>query len=229
VAVLLAVWRRRQRLAAVFFALIVVVFAYTTVTNVIERPDGIKIGGFFIAMIILTSGVSRIWRSNELRVGAIVLDPTAERFISEANHGSIHLLPNGPDGWDPNDYPAIVERHRKVNRVASNDHMLILEIRVSDASEFAPDLEVHGYEVHGQQVLRASSASIANAIAALLLYLRDRTGKLPHAYFGWTEGHPLLELVRYVLLGQGDLAPITHEVLRHAEKDRARRPVIHVS
>jgi hypothetical protein len=229
VAVLLATWHRHRGIAAVFFGLIVVVFAYTTVANVIERPDGIKIGVFFIAMIILTSVVSRISRTTELRVSRIVLDPEAERFIQEASQGGFHILPISPTSWDPSEYGTIVQRHRTTNRVAADDHVLILEILIHDASEFAPALEVHGHEVNGHRVLRATSASIANAIAAFLMYLRDRTGTIPHAYFGWTEAPPLPELIRYVLLGQGDLAPITHEVLRHAEKDLARRPVIHVS
>jgi hypothetical protein len=228
-AVTLAVWGRHRHKAGVFFGMVVLVFAYTTVVNIIERPDGVKIGAFFILMIVLTSVISRIWRTTELRVGAIVLDAEAERFIQEAGQGELHIIPNGPDSWHPSEYARLVERHRKDNRVTDEDHVLILEILISDASEFAPALEVRGELVNGERVLRASSASIANAIAAFLIYLRDRTGIVPHAYFSWTEGRPLPALLRYVLLGQGDLAPITHEVLRHAEKNRARRPVIHVS
>jgi preprotein translocase subunit SecG len=50
------------------FLLIALVFAYTTIVNVIERPEGIKIASFFIGTIILTSLVSRVLRSTELRV-----------------------------------------------------------------------------------------------------------------------------------------------------------------
>ena len=47
----------------------------------------------------------------------------------------------------------------------------------------------------------------------LLLYLQDKTGKTPHCYFGWTEGNLIVYLFRFLLFGEGDTAPVTHEVL----------------
>src|SRR6478735_4635281 len=47
VAVTLAVRRQRRRGQTLFFAVVTLVFAYTTVSNVIERPDGIKIAACF--------------------------------------------------------------------------------------------------------------------------------------------------------------------------------------
>src|SRR5262249_39599810 len=77
---------------------------------------------------------------------------------------------------------------------APDERVLFLEIERADVSDFGGPLYVRGAKVDSHQVRRASSASVRNAIAALLIYLRDATGQLPHAYFGCTEGNPMFSL-----------------------------------
>jgi hypothetical protein len=228
VAVTLAVWHGSARRAAIAFGVIALVFGYTTVANVLERPEGVKIASLFIAAIVVTSLVSRIVRSTELRVQSVELDATAARFVQEASRGTIRLIAHEPDERSAAEYRRKEEEQRASNSIPAGEPVLFLEVIVSDSSEFAPVLTVRGEEVAGYRVLRAESASVPNAIAAFLLYLRDRTDQIPHAYFGWTEGRPLTELLRYLLFGEGDIAPVTHEVLRKAEPDPAMRPAIHV-
>ena len=119
------------------------------------------------------------------------------------------------------------KEQREDNHIPKDDPILFLEIDIGDASEFSDELCVRGVEVNGYRVLRGESAAVPNAIAALLLYLRDTTGKIPHAYFGWSEGNPLTYLLKYLIFGEGETAPVTREVLRQAEPDPERRPAIH--
>ena len=77
-----------------------------------------------------------------------------------------------------------------------------------------------GVQVGRYRSLRAQSATVPNAIAAFLLFVQNVTGKQPHIYFEWGEGHPLGHLMRYLLVGEGDIAPLTHEILRQAERSQ---------
>lgn len=52
--------------------------------------------------------------------------------------------------------------------------------------------------------------------------------RISHFQFGWTAGNPVQYLLRFLLCGEGDIAPVTSEILRRAESNPARRPSVHV-
>ena len=228
-AVTLTAWRGGRTLGTVLFGIITVVFVYALASNVYERPDGITIALFFIATIIIISLVSRVQRSTELRQERIDVDETAQRFIEEAaERGDIHLVAHRRRNGTKEEYARKEREQREDNHIPPGVPILFLEVQVEDASEFTDVLEVRGVEVGDHQVLRSVSSVVPNAIAAFLLHLRDTTGKTPHCYFGWTEGNPIVYLIRFILFGEGDTAPVTHEVLREAEPDPGKRQAIHV-
>jgi hypothetical protein len=227
-AVTLSSLRGGSRVWTLAFGLVTVVFIYALVANEIQRPDGLIISSFFIAAMIFTSLVSRVYRSLELRQERIDLDEMAQRLIEEASHrGEIHIVANRRQAGDEREY-RLKEEQREDNHIPEDVPILFLEIDVEDPSEFEDVLEVRGVNVGSHKVLRAVSSVVPNAIAALLLHLRDTTGRTPHCYFGWTEGNPIVYLLRFLLFGEGDTAPVTHEVLREAEPDARRRPAVHV-
>ncbi|MDQ3815414.1 MAG: hypothetical protein M3347_15965, partial [Armatimonadota bacterium] len=155
-------------------------------------------------------------------------DEAAQQFIADFGKHEIRIVANHPDDGDLREYLLKELEARDDHLIPAHDPIVFLEITIADASEFAPVLKVHGVEVHGYRALRAESSTVPNAIAALLLHLRDQTGKIPHAYFSWTEGNPLLYMLQFVLFGEGDIAPVAREVLRQAEPDASRRPAIHL-
>jgi hypothetical protein len=222
--------RRRGRRRAFFASLVIsLVFIYTTIANVFERPEGLVIATIFIVAIVATSLVSRAFRSTELRITRVNLDENARRFLEEAAmDGVIRIIANHPDERDSREYLVKEREEREANHIPPGDPVLFFEVKIADASDFATELNVTGEEIGGYRVLTTEFPSIPNAIAAFLLYVRDVTGCRPHAYFGWTEGNPLRYLARFVFFGEGDIAPVTREILREAEKDRQRRPAIHI-
>ena len=230
IAVTIATRRMGRPVASLVFGLITLVFAYATVANIVDRPDGITIALLFVGAIVAVSLISRVQRSLELRQERIEIDEKARGFLAEAARNSdIHIVAHRRrSGNDPAEYARKEREQREDNHIPEDQPIIFLEVDVEDASEFTDVLEVQGVEIGGHKVLRAVSSVVPNAIAALLLHLRDTTGKTPHCYFGWTEGNPIIYLIRFILFGEGDTAPVTHEVLREAEPVASRRPLIHV-
>jgi hypothetical protein len=226
-AVAISAWRRVARWVP-FFA-IAAVFFYTTITNMLERPEGLKIALLFIFGIVVSSLVSRTLRSTELRVQGFVLDERAAAFIEEADRSeSIRIIANRPDDGSVREYDDKVREARSSHHLTLDSSVLFLEVRPGDASQFTEVLKVEGVQVGPYRVLRCQSPAIPNAIAALLLHIRDLTGHLPHVYFGWTEGNPITYVLKFLAFGEGDTAPVTREVLRKSEPDPLRRPRVHV-
>jgi amino acid transporter len=230
VAVTISAIRRNQHGAAVGFSVLTLIMLYALGANVIEKPDGITISAFFILGIIAVSLVSRVSRTTELRVDRIDFDETARRFISDSLEfdGRLNIIANRPQARDAAEYDDKEAAQRENNPVPGSADVLFLEIDVADPSGFSDVLHVRGVEVAGHRVLRAESPAAPNAIAAILLALRDATGVKPHAYFEWSEGNPLAHLMRYLLLGRGDTAPVAREIIRETDPDPDRRPGIHV-
>jgi hypothetical protein len=225
VAVTIAKWRTRSGLA---YLLMTVIFDYTLALNVHERPEGIKIASIFIVSIVAASMFSRAIRSTELRITRVSLGPRAEVYIDEMAAQGVRIIAHRPDKHTVEEYDKKEQQARDDHSLDQGEPVVFLEVGQGDASSFTGELHVDGVEVGRHRILRCTSAAVPNAIAALLLYLRDRTGAIPHAYFGWTEGNPVTYVLKYLALGEGDTAPVTREVLRKSIANPLDRPRIHV-
>jgi len=228
IAVTLSARRHHQRAQFIRFAVIAVVFVYTTVVNVIERPDGVKIASLFIAAIVGLSLASRVRRSFELRASRIVLDDAAAGFFAGNEGREVQIIAHDPDRGGEHTLGYKERQQRAENHIPSEDPVIFLEVTLSDTSEFSSDLMVRGIIRQGRRVMETTSPAVANSIAALLLHLRDEYRVKPNVYFEWTEGNPVPNFLRFLFFGVGEIAPITREVLRRAEPDRSCRPRVHV-
>jgi amino acid permease len=226
-AVTISSWNTRARWP---FLLIALIFVYTTAMNIWERPEGLKISCIFIASIMFGSFISRATRSTELRITGVDLSHVAECLIHDGGDQPIRLIARRPKAVTS------VENLNRVEALVRNFHglpehapILFLEVERTDASEFSEQLKVDGATLGRHCILHVRSPMVANSIAALLIHIEKITGRVPHIYFKWTEGNPVANIFRFLFLGEGDAAPLTHEVLRKAVPDIERRPVVHVS
>jgi hypothetical protein len=226
IAVTIDVWRTQGRWG---YLLIALVFVYTTGLNMLERPEGIKISSFFIFAIVAVSLISRAVRSTELRITDVDLDETARALLAEDEDQVIRLVARKPRVETEESLDVVDRQVRYLHGLSPEERIYFFEVERGDASSFECILKVTGQRLGRHSILRAQSPAVANAIAAVLLHLEKTTGNVPHGYFKWNEGNPVGNLFRFIFLGEGDTAPLAHEVLRRTVPDYARRPVIHVS
>ena len=232
VAVTLSAVRKRQRDKAIGFGVVAAVFVYTTIANIIERPEGVQLASLFIVAIIVVSFGSRARRAFELRAIEVDFDERAAWLIDGiAASGPIRIVTHDLDGLAdraPEEYRQKEAEQRVESHIPGEDPVLFLEVIVKDASEFSTSLHVGAVELDCYKILSVEAAAVPNSIAAILLAIRDRTGMNPHVYFEWTEGNPILNLLKFLFVGEGEVAPVTREILRRAVTDPRQRPHVHV-
>ena len=226
-AVTINEWRSPARWP---FLLIAAIFIYTTLMNIRERPEGLKISCIFIGTIMFVSLVSRATRSTELRITGVDLTDEARSFIVHGGNQALRVISRRPRGnTTAQDFDRIEALVREIHGLPEHAPIVFLEVERTDASEFNQRLHVEGHRVSGHCVLYARSPTVSNSIAGLLIHIEQLTGRVPHIYFKWREGNPVANIFRFLFLGEGDAAPLTHEVLRKAVPDVGHRPVVHVS
>lgn len=230
IAVFLTELRRGHRAAAAFFAVVSAIFVYTFVVTIIDRPEGLIIALLFIAMILIVSVASRISRSTELRVRDVVYDEGATALLDRTRDGKnpLRFIANKLHAGDDAEYDEKSLEVRVDNHLKGWQKALFIEVEITDASDFDSPVSVRSVRVGQHEILRATGTSVPNVLAAVFLDIRDRTGVPPHGYFEWSDRAPGANVLRFLLAGEGDVPPLTHEILRRAEPDESRRPKVHV-
>lgn len=213
-----------QRLS-IPYTLVMLVFIYTTIANIIEKPSGIKIAFFFIVSIVLTSLLSRVFRARELRFIGFDFANDQSKFLWESIRASEWpiLVPHRPGRRSLEEKEKLIRRE---HRLPENMPILFIEVELHDASDFyqQPVLEVLSEE--GRYMLKITrSASIAHTLAAVVLELA-KVGKPPEIHFGWTEESPVAGMIGFLLFGEGNVPWMVHELISKAEPDPAKRPAV---
>jgi len=207
------------------YLLIALVFAYTTAAVVVEKPIGLKIALCFIAVIMVTSFASRYSRSHELRFsGFKMADPESKLMWDTIRHEELSVLvPHRPGRRSLADKERTVRREHRIPR----DLMItFIEVDVADPSEFHGDPVMSVYEEEGRYVVKVTgAASIAHTLAAVALEMA-KVGKPPEIHFGWTEESPVSGTLGFLMFGEGNVPWTVRELLRRAEPDPAKRPLI---
>jgi hypothetical protein len=227
VATLIEKWRTRTGSfggrVAVPYVLITAVFIYTTGVVVWEKRVGMLISCCFIAAILVTSFVSRVVRSRELRFMGFKLKDAESKFLWDTIRylDFTVLVPHRPGRRTLSDKEASI---RKDHRIPKELMVVFVEVQLLDASEFEnqPVIEIHQEE--GRYILKITgAASIAHTLAAVSLEMA-KVGEPPEIHFGWTDESPWSGTIGFLLFGEGNVPWMVRELLRRVEPDPSRQP-----
>ena len=207
VASALSLWHERRLLFSAYCWLVALVFVYTTVANVIERPDGIVIASGFISAMLLISGFSRYRRATEFRVSKYSFaNEESETLWREITGRKVNLVPVGP--------PMREARRAKAEEIHKNYqcpgplafiHVTLLDNR----SEFLTPLCIRVTREGPNYLIDVSQAiAIANTIA-FVSTLIDPVRIL----LGLTRHNMMRQALRYVFFGEGETGIMVYEIL----------------
>ncbi len=207
IASTLALKSERRRGLAFYSTLVSLIFLYTLVDNVLERPDGVIIGSIFIAAIIVIGGISRYQRSHELRVSECQFaDADSERLWQNVRGKKVHLIPIRTATCFARSRKADeIKEHYQVKGPLAFVHVNLLDNR----SEFMAPLRLSVRRENGNYVIEASEAiAIANTIA----YLSEQLDPVS-IFLGLTRQNLMTQAFRFLLLGEGETGLLVYTIL----------------
>jgi hypothetical protein len=208
VAAALSLWKEDNYRLALYCWMVTAVFAYTTIANVIERPDGIIIAGCIIFFILTVSGISRYIRSTELRVaGTTFADLESKRLWESMAGQKVNLVPIR--SLDPDvrkDRITKIRTHYKLQGPLAFLHVTLLDNR----SEFLSPLYIKVTHEHSAFLVEVSQAvAIANAVA----YMSEALHPLS-IVMGLSRKNLMRQSIRYFLVGEGEIGLMVYAVLQ---------------
>ncbi len=224
VASAISLWKERLHRVSLYCWGVVLVFVYTTITNMIERTDGIIVASFFILFILIVSAISRYSRSTELRVeGHRFCDEPSERLWHELVPQKANLVPVSSLALEVRrGYEDQIKRYYRLKGPLVFVHVGLLDNR----SEFLSPIEVTVKRDGDQYLIEASQAvARANGIAYLSELIH------PVAIFlRLTRQNPMRQSLRYLLMGEGETGLMVYSILQHfwevAQTSAEERPCI---
>jgi hypothetical protein len=230
VATVIDIWQNRTgrwyRRLSWPFALITAVFIYTTVANEIEKGfRGLTISTFFILTILITSFWSRWVRSRELRFAGFRIPDFESRLMWDTiRHLELTVLvPHRPGRRSLANKEAQIRREHRIPRDLM---MVFVQVELADASDFLNEPVMRIRQEEGRYVLKITGAtSISHTLAALALEMA-KVGRPPEIHFGWTDESLVSGTLGFLLFGEGNVPWMVRDLIRRAEPDESKRPLI---
>jgi hypothetical protein len=185
--------------------------------------SGFAIALGFVAVLLGTASVSRWLRSTEPRFEGFTFadEATKKRWEEICQLEYQVLVPHRPG---PVTLMATEEDVRRKHRLGPDTPIIFIEAFVGDPSEFSHTPLMRIEREEGREVIRVHRcASVAHVVASMALEFRH-VGRPPELFFDWSLESPLAANLHFLLMGEGNIPWMVHELIRKAEPNPAKRP-----
>lgn len=213
VAVTVSLWQEaslhkpKNYLLSFYFLLVSVMFLYTTVTNIFERPDGAIVASIFVFLLLTASGLSRIVRSTEMRVSEVTFaDATSAEVWGSIQGKKVNLIPVRIDSPEHRKFvSAKVREHYQVNGPLAYLFVTLLDNR----SDFLSPLSLRVFREGEDFVINATGAvALANSIA----YISELLDPIS-IVLGLTHRPLMKQSLEYLFFGEGETGLLVYSIL----------------
>jgi hypothetical protein len=227
-AAALDVWKRRSHRLwllrlPVLFGPILALFAFGLAEVVLSEPGGAKIALWFIGFTLVTSIVTRFYRTTELRCPGFDFadERSREDFEKLKTLDFPILVPHRP-GRHTLAQKEIEIRSR--HRLPGELPVVFVVAGLGDPSEFQHRPVIRVTHEEGRVVIHVTRcASVAHVIAAIGIEM-SRVGVAPEIHFGWSNENPLTANLHFVLFGHGNVPWLVYALLRNSDLPESQRP-----
>ena len=215
-----------RRLTLAYFFVVCLVFIYTTIANMIERPDGIIIASIFIGCVLAISIFSRLWRAEEMRLKEFRFADDAARMLwtDICLDGTFQVLvPHRPGQRSLAEKEAEI---RRKHRIPQGVPIVFLEVHYGDTSDFE-NAPIIGVRQEGDffVITAHDCVSVSHTIAQLAMEM-TKNGSPLDIVFGWSKGNRLNLALDFLLFGRGDVPNRVVDLLDDAIADPDKRPTV---
>ena len=215
-----------RRASLAYFFVVCLVFIYTTIANMIERPDGIIIASIFIGCVLAISIFSRFWRAEEMRLKEFRFADDAARMLwtDICLDGTFQVLvPHRPGQRSLAEKEAEI---RRKHRIPQGVPIVFLEVHYGDTSDFE-NAPIIGVRQEGDffVITAHDCVSVSHTIAQLAMEM-TKNGSPLDIVFGWSKGNRLKLALDFLLFGRGDVPNRVVDLLDDAIADPDKRPTV---
>jgi hypothetical protein len=200
--------RTKLKTKSYYFWIVAFVFAFTFFDNVILKPEGLIIACCFIFAILALGGLSRWYKSLDLRVLDVSLkDQKSKEIWNRICNKKIHLIPITSQDYE--------WRTRKTTELQKHyslkGQLAFLNVKLVDnRSEFSSALTIECEEGKDGNILIVAHG--ATAIANSIAYISELLNPIG-LYIGLTRSNLMSQSFRYLLWGEGETGLLVYRIL----------------